>query len=679
MHFNTKYIFNGDAEKEIIDKINYNLNQIISFAVGPDGHGGPIGPQGILGAAGMRGITGGQGTRGSKWYNQPTSPSVDVNDYDLWIDNSTGDGQVKYRGATGWIDTPYALFTSGYFETYPWISGPGGATDKAVIGLRDNNSPNTTSLVISDGTLTDSTYNPNKSKVVISTSNSLTYPIMSFAKSGSVNTGIPSFYWTSQSSSASASIGFKTTGNFGIASLKKLTIDSGLARTILNGNGLNAYHLNFGLLGDGDFYFSSNTNIGIGTSFNISTINLKINNDLFEHGGPTKITSGTPGSYVLNSAPSSPSLSGGVLVDVPSTADKIFEFNDSSGSPVFSAKPLGSYTSGNHGETIFGSTGGLAGGTGGPFLYHVRRVRDIRQGSISVPNCVNYGAPTTSSTIPNVIDLSNVNFWDSDVITVTPEPYTAPTTPGVYVKVPVSNLTDNLPLYSSATKSSYKIFLNSSDVNNSNSTRAFQGIVFTIGSTNYYQNFGSCPYFELTWLGISNTLRLSPRLFYKTCGGVSSFVDFTPVSVNQSNQVIVNYTFNKFTTTTYLNAFGIVISSSTVTQNAGPGSFRLKAGTVSKYYTEVTASGSLYNFNAGDVLNVSVLTTPSNGFSTNNTVYNRIYKDGVQVPGFQTNVNLVAGSTYEVVSSVTHTRLIYTSTGGGSGNQTVASGGGSFP
>ena len=658
MHFNTKYIFNGDAEKEIIDKINYNLNQIVSFAIGPDGHGGPIGPQGIFGAAGMRGITGGQGIRGSKWYNQPTDPMNELNElneYDLWIDNSTGDGQVNSRGATGWNNTGYALFSSGYFQSSKYIYGPGGATDKSVIGLRGSDPTliARTSLVISDGTLSDSTYNPNKSKVVISTSDTFTYPIMSFAKSGNVNTGIPSFYWTS-TGGASASIGFKTTGNFGITSLKKLVIDSDLARTILNGNGLNATHRNFSLLGDGDFYFSSNTSIGIGSSFNLSTANLKIDNDVFEHKGPTKITSGTPGSYVINSAPASPSLYGGIQVNVQSTSDKIFEFRDSTGSPVFSAKPVGSYTSGNHGETIFGSTGGLSGGTGGPFLYHARRVRDIRQGSISVPNCVNYGAPTTTLTIPNVIDLSDVNFWDSDVITVTPEPYTSSGVPGVYVKVPVSNSPDNLPLYSSETKSSYKIFLNSQDPSNSNSTRAFQGIVFTIGSTNYYQNFGACPYFELTWLGISNTLRLSPRLFYKTCIGTSSFVDFNTTTVSQSSQVIVTYTFTHY----FRNINNDLETDSTSAQNTGPGSLRLKAGTVSKYYTEVTSSGTLYSFVAGDVLNVSVLTTPYNGYSSNNAVSNVIYKDGVQVPGFQTNVTLVSGSTYYVLASVTHTTTV---------------------
>ena len=654
MHFNTKYIFNGDAEKEIINKINYNLDQIISFAIGPDGHGGPIGPQGIFGAAGRRGITGGQGTRGSKWYNQPTAPTGYPNDYDLWIDNSTGDGIVKsYLGQT-WNNTGYALFTSGFFQSYSWISGPGGATDKSVIGLKNSLSEDTTSLVISDGTLSDSTYNPNKSKVVISTSDSLTYPVMSFAKSGNVNTGIPSFYWTS-TGSASASIGFKTTGNFGITSIKKITIDSGLARTILNGNGLNASHRNFGLLGDGDFYFSSNTSIGIGSSFNLSTTNLKINNDVFEHKGPTRITSGIPGSYVVNSAPASPSLYGGVQVNVQSTSDKIFEFNDSVGTPVFSAKPVGSYTSGSHGETIFGSTGGLAGGTGGPFLYHVRRVKDIRQGSITLPNCLNYVSPGSPIlTLSNIIDLSDANLWDSDAIVVTPEPYTSPSSPFVYVRVPVSNLTDNLPLYSAVSKSSYKIFLNSSDVNNSISTRAFQGIVFTIGSTNYFINFGQCPYFELTWLGISNTLRLSPRLFYKTCIGVSSFIDFSTTTVSQSNQVIVNYTFTHY----FRNIDNDLETDNTFSQNTGPGSLRLKVGILSKYYTELTDSGTLYSFNAGDVMVTQVLTTPSNGYSANNSVSLVVYKDGVQVPGIQTQVTLAAGSTYYVLASVTHTTTV---------------------
>jgi hypothetical protein len=80
MHFNTKYIFKGDTQKEIIGKINYNFDQILSFAIGPDGHPGPRGATGIYGPAGKRGAMGNTGPRASQWYKQPTEPVRFIND-----------------------------------------------------------------------------------------------------------------------------------------------------------------------------------------------------------------------------------------------------------------------------------------------------------------------------------------------------------------------------------------------------------------------------------------------------------------------------------------------------------------------------------------------------------------------------------------------------------------------
>jgi hypothetical protein len=74
MHFNTKYIFQGDSQRDITNKINYNFDQILSFAVGPDGHIGPRGATGLYGPAGYKGASGATGTRASKIFKQPTQP-----------------------------------------------------------------------------------------------------------------------------------------------------------------------------------------------------------------------------------------------------------------------------------------------------------------------------------------------------------------------------------------------------------------------------------------------------------------------------------------------------------------------------------------------------------------------------------------------------------------------------
>ena len=95
MHFNTKYIFKGDTEKDIIGKIHYNFDQILSFAIGPDGHSGAIGATGIYGPGGRRGATGNAGTRSSIWYKQITEPAGNNNTNDIWIDSSVSDGNIK--------------------------------------------------------------------------------------------------------------------------------------------------------------------------------------------------------------------------------------------------------------------------------------------------------------------------------------------------------------------------------------------------------------------------------------------------------------------------------------------------------------------------------------------------------------------------------------------------------
>ena len=112
MHFNTKYIFKGDTKKDIVEKINYNFDQILSFAVGPDGHQGAMGATGIYGPAGRRGSTGASGIRASNWYKQPTEP-LSPNTNDVWIDNSITDGNIKVFNypipSNTWNDSGYTF------------------------------------------------------------------------------------------------------------------------------------------------------------------------------------------------------------------------------------------------------------------------------------------------------------------------------------------------------------------------------------------------------------------------------------------------------------------------------------------------------------------------------------------------------------------------------------------
>ena len=557
MHFNSKYIFQGDSQKEISNKINYNFDQIVSFAVGPDGHLGPRGGTGLYGPAGYKGASGATGTRASKIFKQPTQPiPAEIQQYDVWVDNSSGEGDVKVLGATGtWSYSGYSFFTSSYFATFSGIQGPAGSTDKYVVGIKDvANSPDI-SLVLSDGDPVPSYSNPNKSKLLVATQDQITTPIMSFAKSGAISQGTPSFYWDSVGSNRD--LNYKSTGDLDITSQLGLTVDSSLARTLLFGNNFNLTASSFTVGGSGDFQLASNTTVGSGGVFNIKSSNLLLSSSYLTHIDPTTIYAST-GGYVLNDVPNSAGLNSGITVATTASANETFSINDLTGNPILSGKPYGTIDTGKHSETIFGSTGGATGGTAGPFSYHVRKAPQVIKSTITVNSVALY--PSTAAgttTLNNVFDLSQTSLWDSNVIVVTPTLYTAGSQGGVYLRVPASYLNTLDPVYSTGKTNIYRILLNNLD--SILYTRYIQGLVFSY--TNYwsggltstsvlsYVDFptavGStrlCQYIDLHWLGAANTTNLNPRLFYKACNGVGGYVELTNLNSIGSEQPITSGT-----------------------------------------------------------------------------------------------------------------------------------------
>lgn len=555
MGFNTKYIFKGDSDKVIRDKINYNFNQILFFGVGPDGHIGPIGATGIFGPAGYKGRTGQTGGSPSKWFRQPTEP-VGSQIYDVWINTSTSNGDIYTYGPTGWIFSQFSSFNSSFFESYINILGPGSATDRSTIGFNSSTvNGATASFIISDRILTSSEINKNASKVVVSTIDQTVNPVMSFGKSNGVSSGVPSFYW--DSSGANNNLSFRSNGNISFISSLDLTIDSDTASTILNGNSA-SFLCNslFRIGGTGDFYFTTNYSTGSGTSLNIVTGNLNLNSDFFTINFPMTVRTSNNNSYVLSSIPLNPKLNTGIAIDSSGQPNRIFEIMDSSGSSYISQAPLGSSTSGNFSQTVVGSTGGASGGTGGPFSYLVKSVSNYSQNTITLPSVLPYSTSTAASPIiiDNIMDLSQSSLWVNDVIVLTPTAYTRNNENGVYIRIPSSNLTSNSPVYEDSLSSTYKIYLNALDSNFR--VRHFRGFVFSINNVNYYYDFGgttnpstigeNCQYVEFTWVSRATQTRQAPRAFWKTCNGYSGFIDFeistTSVPVN-NNLLSINWNF----------------------------------------------------------------------------------------------------------------------------------------
>ena len=59
-------VLQGDNQSTIVDKINYNFDQILSSGGGPQGARGLIGSTGPVGPQGAQGTQGLQGPSGSK-------------------------------------------------------------------------------------------------------------------------------------------------------------------------------------------------------------------------------------------------------------------------------------------------------------------------------------------------------------------------------------------------------------------------------------------------------------------------------------------------------------------------------------------------------------------------------------------------------------------------------------
>jgi len=213
-------ILQGDNQSTIVDKLNYNFDQILSAGGGPQGSQGLIGPTGPIGPQGPQGVQGAQGPSGTKWFVQETAPDLGgitgsnpwtfptLGDY--WLDPDSANQDVYVFGPTGWINTGYGLAAGDIFQKVTPINVIGGGTADAILiagATADNKS-----LVLSDSTVGNYTpggtaidnLNFENAKLKIATKDDRTR-LISFGRSsyditpgGSGNTGSnnnPHFSW----------------------------------------------------------------------------------------------------------------------------------------------------------------------------------------------------------------------------------------------------------------------------------------------------------------------------------------------------------------------------------------------------------------------------------------------------------------------------------------------------
>lgn len=558
MKLNTKQIFQDDSKKDVIDKVNYNFDQVLSFGVGPDGHMGPKGATGIFGPAGKKGATGLSGPRSNKWDSGGNQPYESV-EYDLWIKD---DGDLDFYSATGsWNFTGFNFYNSLYFKLYNGIEGPAGVTDKYVIGFKDTlpGLASAYSFVVGDSPLSTLDSNPNKSKLVVSVDDQVTRPLFSFLKSGSSSSGFPSFYWDSLGNSNNLIL--ESTGNLNVVSYLSLKVNTATNGRIL----LDSYKTTINsqnrayFTGNGDLSFNTNTTIGAGSSFVVNSSRLSITTTQFVASSSFYIRTynfGSTGGYALNSNPINIIENGGIKLEVlGNQADRIFQLKDLSGSSVLSARPSSAFSNvGDMAQTIFGSTGSSAGATAGPYTYHVSKVSLSKSATTSRSNvrAAQNNCTGALSTINNIFEIVKL---PNNLTVISPTSRTNASLNSIYLEIPTSYLSNLEGIYSASHVNPYRIILD--DLSANPFTLFIKGIVFyysNTASTGCYQyvNFNptsdqNCRFVDIIYLPPANSYNSNPRIFYKTCNGTSGYVNMgnvypisspPPVPVSSSAPVV---------------------------------------------------------------------------------------------------------------------------------------------
>lgn len=125
---NLRTLLSGDNLGDVVEKLNYNFQQIVLNGGGPVGDTGLIGPPGIPGPEGPTGPIGPTGGTGTYVYAGPTAPNSLTNlvptprDGDLYIQPDSISGLINFwektgTGATGWVFLTSISASDGIFTT----------------------------------------------------------------------------------------------------------------------------------------------------------------------------------------------------------------------------------------------------------------------------------------------------------------------------------------------------------------------------------------------------------------------------------------------------------------------------------------------------------------------------------------------------------------------------------
>jgi len=548
MRFSNKQIFTGDTKDLIVDKINGNFSQIISFSSGPYGRSGVIGPTGYPGGAGQLGATGVSGQRASDWTLSVIPPS-NPNEYDQWIDQGvTGNGNIYQYDGSNWQSTGISLIESQFFKVkndIPTFSAP---TEYSAIYFTDPDQ-NTKSLVISDGENAASYINPNYSKLLVSTNDQTATPVFSFRKSNVSSISQPSFYWDQIGNNSR--ISFNSSSDFSMLSNNGSLLIYPQYSGYTNMSAQRAYFNAYNDIRMSAVTFSSTGSLQIQTNnYQLTSSQLNASMETYVYGEiniepVSAVASSKEGVVINRGATSSNSIARFYTTQFSSELEypgfgewrQVFSIEQST-AILDEVDPITDVAYRDvRSRAVFGATGdgytsyniwtsGVPTGPTGPFSYHIVGNTQIaaQSGTFYISSVI------SPANLRYFANLSAVSNFYTDTITFTlPSTWLGGNT--VYVKIPrtVTNpqQPEGYPLYGSSYVNEFRVFLDYGRFTNVN--RKIYGVVWdqlttAFGSTQpiYQQQFVTfgtpCYFFDIIYHYNNNNQVMA---YVKTCSGQS--------------------------------------------------------------------------------------------------------------------------------------------------------------
>jgi len=560
MKINFKQIEYNDNQREIVDKINLNFDQVLYSGIGYVGDPGQFGAIGITGPIGARGNLGITGENASTWYRQNESPTgSEVKQYDYWINTSpglTGSGYIYYYDGSTWVYTGETLTKSLIFTQYQQILGPGSITSKNAILSSNSTDPWFETFVFGDYQFTADNINPNYSKVRISLDGESELPIFTLSKLNYPDPQAPSIYWHSTNAAwhgidfnLSGSIRFESGGDLGIyagSNNPAATIaDEVDGRISINTDSLMSINTT------GSVYFNAagkqgndlSTSITFSSGFVTNTSNMSMDSSLSTFDKGLEVN-----SFAAGGASFDPRIS--VISKIPSTS--VIETNSYSFDALGSTEhvELEDFRTDtqNDGEGAFRTEMTLIDPTGASLDTGIKRGY-VKYGFPGVTGSyplvgttevsTSYTLSTIGGTTYSVINLSGGStYYANKTLSIVTQPHgggpTGPSPDSVWIKINTSSSSNLAGIFSSDDVTTYRFNYRGSGNNLDNLERdyKFGGITWKRPqkSTDSVIEFKTPVYtFEITYVGAEGIA------FYKTVDD-SGIIDMSSYAAEEEQE-----------------------------------------------------------------------------------------------------------------------------------------------